>query len=60
MKKYLTEFKIKDNSNPRVSVGFGIQWKSPFGPVSIDFTQAVIKEDYDRTQFIKFSFGTRF
>ena len=52
--------KIKDNSNPRVSVGFGIQWKSPFGPVSIDFTQAVIKEDFDRTQFIKFSFGTRF
>ena len=52
--------KIQDDSNPRISVGFGVQWKSPFGPVRVDMAHAVMKEDYDRTQFIKFNFGTRF
>ena len=52
--------KIKDDSTPRVSAGFGVQWKSPFGPVRLDFAHAAMKEDYDRTQFIKFNFGTRF
>ena len=52
--------KIKDDSNPRVSVGFGVQWKSPFGPVRLDFAHAVMKEDYDRTQFFKFNFGANF
>ena len=52
--------KIKDNSNPRVSAGFGVQWKSPFGPVSVDFAYPVMKEDFDRTQMIKFGFGARF
>ena len=52
--------KIKDESSPRVSVGFGVQWKSPFGPVRVDIAQAVMKEDYDRTQFFKFNFGAGF
>ena len=52
--------KIKDDSTPRVSVGFGVQWKSPFGPVRLDFAHAVIKEEYDRTQFFKFNFGAGF
>jgi len=52
--------KIKDDSTPRVSVGFGVQWKSPFGPVRLDFAHAAMKEDYDRTQFIKFNFGAQF
>ena len=52
--------KIKDDSSPRISAGFGIQWKSPFGPVRFDFAHAVMKEDYDRTQFFKFSFGATF
>ena len=52
--------KIQDDTNPRISVGFGVEWKSPFGPVRVDMAHAVMKEDYDRTQFIKFNFGTRF
>ena len=52
--------KIKDDSTPRVSAGFGVQWKSPFGPVRLDFAHAVMKEDYDRTQFFKFNFGAGF
>ena len=56
----LEEGKIKDETSPRVSVGFGVQWKSPFGPVRVDFAHAVIKEDFDRTQFLKFNFGAGF
>ena len=52
--------KIKDDSTPRISLGFGIQWKSPFGPVRLDFAHAIMKEDYDRTQFFKFNFGASF
>ena len=52
--------KIKDDSTPRITLGFGIQWKSPFGPVRVDIAQAVMKEDYDRTQFLKFNFGAVF
>jgi outer membrane protein insertion porin family len=52
--------KIKDDSTPRISVGFGIQWKSPFGPVRLDFAHAIMKEEYDRTQFFKFNFGAGF
>ena len=52
--------KIKDDTSPRISAGFGVQWKSPFGPVRVDFAHAVMKEDYDRTQFLKFNFGAGF
>ena len=44
----------------RVSSGFGIAWKSPFGPFRIDYAEALRKESLDRTQNIFFSFGTRF
>jgi outer membrane protein insertion porin family len=50
----------RDNSNIRLSAGFGISWASPFGPVRLDFAIPVIKEDYDNTESIHFSFGTRF
>ena len=52
--------KIKDNSNPRVSAGFGVQWRSPFGPVAVDIAYPIMKEDFDRTQLVKFNFGQRF
>ena len=52
--------KIKDDSSPRVSAGFGVEWKSPFGPIRLDFASAIMKEEYDRTQFFKFNLGTTF
>ncbi|MGE0753962.1 MAG: outer membrane protein assembly factor BamA [Alphaproteobacteria bacterium] len=51
---------VFDNNSPRVSVGAGILWSSPFGPIRIDFAHAVIREDRDLTESIRFSFGTRF
>ena len=51
---------IDDTSAPRVSIGAGLTWNSPFGPVLVDLAIPVIKEDFDETELISFSFGTRF
>jgi outer membrane protein insertion porin family len=51
---------VFDSSTPRVSVGAGVLWSSPFGPIRIDVTQAVKKQDADRLQTFRFSFGNRF
>ncbi|MFH5923712.1 outer membrane protein assembly factor BamA [Roseomonas xinghualingensis] len=51
---------IVDNGSPRVGAGVGVSWRSPFGLINLDFAQAVVKKDYDETQFFRFGFGTRF
>lgn len=51
---------IRDDSSPRVGVGIGISWRSPFGLINIDLAQAVVKKSYDETQVFRFGFGTRF
>ncbi|MCZ6509821.1 MAG: outer membrane protein assembly factor BamA [Alphaproteobacteria bacterium] len=51
---------LTDDTTTRVSLGVGIGWVSPFGPLRIDFASAVLKEDYDKTQLFSFNFGTRF
>ena len=51
---------IDDESSPRVSIGAGITWNSPFGPVLIDVGYPVVEEDFDESELISFSFGTRF
>ena len=45
---------------PRLSVGLGVSWKSPFGLINIDVGIPFLKKPYDQTQFLKFGFGTRF
>ncbi len=54
------EVVVDDSSNPRVTVGTGISWNSPFGPVVLDLGFAVVKEDFDETEILSFSFGTQF
>jgi len=51
---------IVDEDSLRVSTGIGISWSSPFGPIRIDFSEAIAKEDFDETESIKFNFGTSF
>ncbi len=51
---------IEDSGSTRVSAGVGVAWSSPFGPIRLDFAQAIAKEDYDETELVRFSFGTRF
>jgi len=51
---------LADDASTRASLGIGLGWVSPFGPLRIDFASAVLKEDYDKTQVFSFNFGTRF
>ena len=61
-----------DNSmHVRASVGAGILWDSPFGPLRLDYAKAFLKEDCqfpmatggpscDKLQAIRFGGGTKF
>ena len=52
--------RIFDEGSVRVSVGTGLSWNSPFGPIQIDVGFPVVREDFDQTEIFRFSFGTRF
>ncbi|MDR3497175.1 MAG: outer membrane protein assembly factor BamA [Ancalomicrobiaceae bacterium] len=49
-----------DDSTIRTSVGVGVLWKSPFGPLRADFGFALTKGEGDVTQIFRFSGGTQF
>jgi outer membrane protein insertion porin family len=51
---------LVDGAKIRASVGVGISYGSPFGPILIDLGIPILKEDYDDTEVVRFSFGTRF
>lgn len=51
---------LTDTGSLRMSIGAGILWNSPFGPVNLDLAQALLKEDFDKTELFRFSFGARF
>lgn len=44
----------------RASVGVGLLWASPFGPLRIDYAMPVAKQDTDQTQEFNFGISTRF
>ncbi|WP_407174689.1 outer membrane protein assembly factor BamA [Bradyrhizobium sp. STM 3562] len=52
---------VYDNSNVvRSSVGIGLIWQSPFGPLRFDYAVPLTKGAYDRVQEFKFGGGTSF
>lgn len=51
---------IADTASVRISAGVGVTWRSPFGPVRIDFSVPLVKEEFDETENVRFNFGTRF
>jgi len=51
---------LGDTPRPRVSVGFGINWNSPFGPFRIDIAKALVSAPGDDTKLITFNVGTSF
>ncbi|WP_373488428.1 outer membrane protein assembly factor BamA [Blastomonas sp.] len=55
-----TERFFGDSPKPRVSVGFGVNWNSPFGPFRIDIARALLKEEGDDTRLFTFNVGTQF
>ncbi len=55
-----TEQFFGDTPKPRLSVGFGVNWNSPFGPFRIDIAKAILKEPGDDTKLFTFNVGTQF
>jgi outer membrane protein insertion porin family len=51
---------VFDVGSLRASAGVGVGWKSPMGPIRLDFAVPLRKEPFDRTQLFQFNFGTRF
>ncbi len=51
---------VNDTGSMRMSVGVGLTWQSPFGPLGLDIAVPIIKEDFDITENIRLNFGTRF
>ena len=45
---------------PRVSIGIGVNWNSPFGPFRIDFAKVLMKRPGDDTKSFTFNVGTQF
>jgi outer membrane protein insertion porin family len=51
---------LGNSAKPRVSVGVGVNWNSPFGPFRIDIAKALLKEPGDDTKLFTFNVGTQF
>ncbi len=51
---------VFDSADLRLSVGGGVIWQSPFGPLRLDLAWPLLKADYDETQWFNFSIGTSF
>jgi len=51
---------ILDSKTIRVSAGFGVTWKSPLGPIQLDFGIPVKKAPGDQTEIFRVNFGTGF
>jgi len=52
--------RFNDERIIRSSVGAGLVWASPFGPLRIDYAVALTKASYDRVQEISFGGGAKF
>ena len=55
-----SELFVGNSAKPRISVGIGVNWNSPFGPFRIDFAHAITKVDGDDTKSFTFNVGTQF
>jgi outer membrane protein insertion porin family len=51
---------VLTSNTMRVSTGLGVQWASPFGPIRIDYAFPLVQDTWDKTENIRFGFGTRF
>lgn len=54
------EFYLGNSPKPRISIGVGFNWRSPFGPFRIDIAKALLKEPGDDTKTFTFNVGTQF
>jgi outer membrane protein insertion porin family len=49
-----------DDTRIRSSVGVGLLWDSPLGPLRFDLAYALTREPYDHTQIFRFGGGSKF
>ena len=54
------EFFLGNSVKPRLSVGVGVNWVSPFGPLRIDIAKALLTQEGDETKLFSFNVGTQF
>ncbi len=51
---------INDSSALRSSVGLGVDWYTPIGPLSFSLAQPISKKSTDKTESFRFNLGTTF
>ncbi|TNE34207.1 MAG: outer membrane protein assembly factor BamA [Alphaproteobacteria bacterium] len=51
---------IEDDPTPRASIGVGLNWVSPFGPIQVNVAYPLVKNKYDDEEIFQLDFGTRF
>jgi outer membrane protein insertion porin family len=54
------ELFLGNSPKPRLSIGIGVNWTSPFGPLRIDLAKALLKQRGDDTKLFSFNVGTQF
>jgi outer membrane protein insertion porin family len=54
------ELFLGNSPKPRLSVGIGVNWVSPFGPLRLDLAKALLKQKGDDTKIFQFNVGTSF
>ena len=57
---YFQERFLGNSGRPRLSVGIGVNWNSPFGPLRIDVAKAILTQPGDDPKLITFNVGTQF
>ena len=51
---------LGNSASPRLAIGIGVNWVSPFGPLRIDIAKALLKQEGDETKLFSFNVGTQF
>lgn len=51
---------LGDSPLPRLTVGVGVNWNSPFGPLRINVAKALLTQKGDDPKLITFNVGTQF
>jgi outer membrane protein insertion porin family len=57
---YTGDCSVFDSLGLRASIGAGIIWQSPFGPLRLEAAYPLLKKDFDEKEWFRFSIGTRF
>ncbi len=51
---------IAQSTAPVVSVGYGLSWDSPLGPLRVDLAMPVLLQSFDKKEFFRVGFGSNF